>query len=528
MKLTAIDTLTIIEDAVYYEVTVSAGALRIASGASSGPVSLTAYSWKRIGESEREAYAAYYAMYVRTGSSFSRLTYGNNGTTWNVTNAEVASTADEIVIVTSDTALSAPAYGTALPSVFLAKVSIPISKDGNAGGQGSTGKTCYIVGDYRSDVTYLSNENETVAVEVPQNDGTSQLWELVATTNVVNGVHYAPGDNAGIWRQGLNTYNLIRTKYLFADFARLGTAVVSGDWEYSATGTINGQFYDDGDLFHGKPAYTQFNPLHPLDVETVEFSRNTELQLSSSTAANTSLLVYLEAGKVYLFKMKTRYGNANLDPNYRMLEFAFVYNGQSDYGYYDVSSGSYPANPASWWFVAKYTGYHTIKLSHKTGGAYHYINDMSVTRYNFIPQYAVDYRTGKTYQLDAYIRGIIRGAKFEYNVYKGSAANDSNGVVKTDADYVILSTGTWILPYAGNCLKQKITLVNPTKRTNASDIQLYARDSSGSNYASFILFDGDSEQTAGTGYPIGHDRRIVLWADPSVNKWRVLEHDNYS
>lgn len=33
-------------------------------------------------------------------------------------------------------------------------------------------------------------------------------------------------------------YNLIRTKYLFADFAHLGSFIVSGDWQFSQYGTL--------------------------------------------------------------------------------------------------------------------------------------------------------------------------------------------------------------------------------------------------------------------------------------------------
>lgn len=70
-----------------------------------------------------------------------------------------------------------------------------------------------------------------------------------------------------MWEQGLNTYNLIRTKYLFADFAQLGSGIVSGDWLFSMSGVIylNGvpQEYGPSSMYANKPAYLRFDPDYP-------------------------------------------------------------------------------------------------------------------------------------------------------------------------------------------------------------------------------------------------------------------------
>lgn len=114
---------------------------------------------------------------------------------------------------------------------------------GYTGSSGLAGKMCYISGDYDPTVEYKSNANQTVAVEIPAGS-TSELYYLVADTNVVEGVHIPPLDGSGqlqstIWAKGLNDYNLVRTKYLFASFANLGTGfIISGDWAISQYGAL--------------------------------------------------------------------------------------------------------------------------------------------------------------------------------------------------------------------------------------------------------------------------------------------------
>lgn len=139
---------------------------------------------------------------------------------------------------------------------------------------GSSGKMCYIAGEYDATIEYKSNDNETVAVEVPvANSNKTQLWLLVAATNVVNGVHIAPTD-AGqtVWERGLNDYSLLRTKYLFAAFASLGSFIVSGDFFISQYGTLFTSandtaglpVYSSGQVYNGKACYMYFREADPM------------------------------------------------------------------------------------------------------------------------------------------------------------------------------------------------------------------------------------------------------------------------
>jgi hypothetical protein len=140
------------------------------------------------------------------------------------------------------------------------------------GAIGAMGKLCYMAGEYREDVEYTSNGSQTVAVEVSGTGETTSIYYLNAESNVVNGTHIGPTTTGQtIWVQGMSQYNLVRARYLFADFAQFGAAVVSGDWLISVHGTINGTEYhgkyEDPDTYINsgdeKPTYFWFDPAYP-------------------------------------------------------------------------------------------------------------------------------------------------------------------------------------------------------------------------------------------------------------------------
>lgn len=115
---------------------------------------------------------------------------------------------------------------------------MPISIKGE---HGDLGPFCYDAGEYSDLIEYTRTGSMTLYVEVPVNDSDeSEVWVLIAQSNVLNnGTHVHPHDSGqSIWRQGTNV-NLLKTKYLFADFASIGSGIVSGDWQISQHGTLN-------------------------------------------------------------------------------------------------------------------------------------------------------------------------------------------------------------------------------------------------------------------------------------------------
>lgn len=153
-------------------------------------------------------------------------------------------------------------------------VSVEGNRKGDSGGsgQGAPGPMCYSTGEYSENIIYMQERGSagnvicTPAVEVPvEGSSTSELWYLDALTNVINGTHVGPKDNnQAVWKQGLSGYNLIRTKYLFADFGNIGSFVICGDWLISQAG----EYWESASVHYavngGTSHYTAFKGADPL------------------------------------------------------------------------------------------------------------------------------------------------------------------------------------------------------------------------------------------------------------------------
>jgi hypothetical protein len=78
-------------------------------------------------------------------------------------------------------------------------------------------------GAYSSSITYEITDNT-----IPLVLYNGKYYFLEADSNVVNGSHIAPTDQT-IWGEATE-YEVILTKALFADFAKLGSFIVYENW----------------------------------------------------------------------------------------------------------------------------------------------------------------------------------------------------------------------------------------------------------------------------------------------------------
>lgn len=125
---------------------------------------------------------------------------------------------------------------------------------------------------------------------------------------------------------------------------------------------------------------------------------------------------------------------------------------------------------------------------------------------------------------NAMFRGSLR---YEYKVYFRSDLPSSN--VPQDTDYYVCSQDQQeiYLPYAGDVAGKMMVLLNPNKKSTTDGLKLYARDANGGNREQMILLDDYGQQTAGTGYPIGFKKKMVVWAGTAANKWHILEQESH-
>ena len=269
------------------------------------------------------------------------------------------------------------------------------------GATGATGKMCYIAGEYRDDIEYTSNDTQTVAVEITGSGDKVEVYLLKAETNVVDGVHYPPIDSNGnlnstYWEKGSSEYNLIRTKYLFADFANLGSFIVTGDWAFSQSGYIGNQAYDAGGQYGGKAAHLCFEPFSPFGPRRLAIF-NSDVTSTSITRTSTFFSVGCSTLNIWVTGTKTG-GNMYLSVYGGNGTRCKLYDSGSLKDEVELTDAGdrnlvVPGVSASkmYYVVAR------MSSSSYSGTI------TSITEYPFVPNFAVDGMTGRTYQRGASI-----------------------------------------------------------------------------------------------------------------------------
>ena len=158
---------------------------------------------------------------------------------------------------------TASSYYNVNSSNIVLQTDVPVILDGRRGQTGAAGAGPYPMGYYDSTKEYTRDSLRYPMVLVddgawnPVLQCNGHYWYLTADTNVVDGVHYAPVDGSPYWAQA-DDFGIVITMGLFAKFAKLAGAVVSGDFLYSANGRIGNTEYVNGQTIGDRPAYTRF------------------------------------------------------------------------------------------------------------------------------------------------------------------------------------------------------------------------------------------------------------------------------
>ena len=150
---------------------------------------------------------------------------------------------------------------------------------GDKGDIGKVGRFFYYAGDWNA-----SDNSQTFLV----NDATTPFFSKAGSNSkdyYVFNMFYDDGKNHYLTMKGMaddsakvrgqidwtkapwqvmwDDYKYLISEAIFADFAKLGSFIVSGDWLISTNGTINGTAYVNGASYNGAPAYTWFEPAYP-------------------------------------------------------------------------------------------------------------------------------------------------------------------------------------------------------------------------------------------------------------------------
>lgn len=155
-------------------------------------------------------------------------TFSNNKTILNVYIGSGYSDIEGYIKVTATKTLNG------VPYTASGCLSVVASLQGESGPRGKTGPMAYLAGEYDSTVNYGALLTDTRCPVVHYVDGTTdQYWYPTAG---YRGAGYAPSTANG-WAQA-DRFEMVVTKVLFTQFAKLGGFVVSGDYMLSQYGEL--------------------------------------------------------------------------------------------------------------------------------------------------------------------------------------------------------------------------------------------------------------------------------------------------
>lgn len=223
------------DDSVSYEIETSIESVTIPANASSVSCSFNAMLYRRIGQQSRSLYICYFGVYVRTGNSFVRIASGyDDGVTVSTTVVEENS-AIVIFMFSSSYTDSQP-----LNEPYLAKYEVAVLKNGDTGREGERGKVgrfFYYAQTWSSSpsITYVVTD-----AQAPYFEYNGSYWVFNPPTNYPQGISMSdmgePSSANPNWQIMTNDFKYLITEALFTNFAKLASAIFSGNWMLSQYG----------------------------------------------------------------------------------------------------------------------------------------------------------------------------------------------------------------------------------------------------------------------------------------------------
>jgi len=121
--------------------------------------------------------------------------------------------------------------------------------------QGKIGKNYYYGGDF--DASDTTTQFSVTDYETPYFAYNNNKWVWVGANGTYTMAQMgAPSSASANWQIMVTDFKYLISEAIFANFAKLGSFVISGDWMISQNGTVNGVVSTD---------YNLFDPSHPND-----------------------------------------------------------------------------------------------------------------------------------------------------------------------------------------------------------------------------------------------------------------------
>ena len=293
-----------------------------------------------------------------------------------------------------------------------------------AGAKGDTGRMYYIAGKFPEKAPYTRTAKLCPVVYY-----SPYWWYLDADS--ATGSDTPSDSNSSKWKK-LENYGVVLTDAIFVkNFAQFGAAIITGDWLISVHGTINGVYYGGSveapGEYNNRAAYTYFDPAYPMGFESFQIPVKTEEidQGYSTEWIRITNNFSLTAG-TYIIRI-TCHVNSSDTMHLRL----FDDNDSSDAYYLGSTTSDEVVTLVYTKTITTGSSKFNLRAGMNANGEIGYIDSIEIesTDARFIPNYAVDLRTGRTYQNDANIRGKI------VTIGPSSKVEISDGVIKLYGAY---------------------------------------------------------------------------------------------
>lgn len=285
-------------------------------------------------------------------------------------------------------------------NVEVARESIQIGTYGTNGIKGDTGRMYYIAGEFPKNAPYYRTDKLCPVVYF----GT-KWWYLDAASATASDT---PSDSSNKWKE-LQKFGVVLTDAIFVkQFAQFGAAIITGDWLISCHGTIGGVAYggsvENPDQYNNRAAYTYFDPAYPQGYDPFQLPvTNEEIETNKLTSWTRITDNFKLPAGTYTFNI-TCYANSS-----DTLHLRLFYGDESADDLYLGSTISDEAVTLALTKTLTSKSDWNVRATMEASGEIGYIVSVEVAPNDarFIPNYAVDLRTGRSYQSDAHIKGTI-------------------------------------------------------------------------------------------------------------------------
>ena len=214
--------------------------------------------------------------------------------------------------------------------------------------------------------------------------------------------HYNPVSGQGTepWTLMQSTMQYYIAQAFFGPYAHFGSFIINSDWLVSTNGKIGDTEYVAGSQYGGAPAYLCFDSRSPFGPRTIGVWSSAGTNFYNTAYNQKCDGFYVGCSTLNLWVSATLTGGT-------MSLAVYSSDGVKVSGDFELT-GSGDVNVVAVGLDSSKSYHLRAKMS---SGSYRGTISR-ITEYPFVPNFAVDGLTGKTYQNDAYVRGTVKARLF--------------------------------------------------------------------------------------------------------------------